>query len=190
MKKSTILLSLIIIPLALLMADCDGQGRSGASSFLFVQNFGTGGTIVPETIAADDGGADTFSLVITGDIGRTIFFSERPDRIVGTMDIAEFIALFNEAGVDSFANDPPNAVLEIVDGDGIAIAIVLLGAEFDETLGELIYSFSVLEEFPDFYSGSFSDSLGDSADGGEMSEEFISALLFIDATPVNSQITD
>ena len=54
-------------------------------SFLFVQTFGAG-----EITAADNG-----HLTLTADhlTGQTIFFSDRPERIVGTVPTEDFLGL-------------------------------------------------------------------------------------------------
>jgi hypothetical protein len=46
----------------------------------------------------------------------TIYFSDRPQRVVGHLDTAEFVGFWDD-GEDSFAEDPPNAVLAFV-GEG------------------------------------------------------------------------
>lgn len=43
----------------------------------------------------------------------TLYFSDRPYRVTGTLNTDGFVSLWHEGG-DSFANDPPNAVLELV----------------------------------------------------------------------------
>lgn len=40
----------------------------------------------------------------------TLFFSDRPQRVVGHLGTADFVGLWGE-GENSFAQDPPNAVL-------------------------------------------------------------------------------
>ena len=46
----------------------------------------------------------------------TIFFSDRPERIVGHTPTDEFVAQWGYGGDDSFAADPPNAALSILNG--------------------------------------------------------------------------
>ncbi len=45
-------------------------------------------------------------------VGSTIFFSDRPERISGHVQNAEFISHWDE-GSDNFASNPPNATLSI-----------------------------------------------------------------------------
>jgi hypothetical protein len=75
----------------------------------------------------------------------TLCFSDRPQRVVGHMSTADFVDLWGE-GDNSFATDPPNAVLAFVE-DGADVptdAVVVLS---DPTLvdGRLTYSIKVLE---------------------------------------------
>ncbi len=44
----------------------------------------------------------------------TVYFSDRPDRVVGHIGTREFVDIWDE-GADSFADDPPNAVLSFAD---------------------------------------------------------------------------
>lgn len=52
-------------------------------------------------------------LVLRNVAPATLFFSDRPQRIVGHLSTAEFVETWGE-GEDSFAEDPPNAVLSFV----------------------------------------------------------------------------
>src|SRR5579875_1027064 len=75
----------------------------------------------------------------------TLYFSDRPQRVVGHMTTAEFVELWGE-GDNSFAADPPNAVLAFVD-DGVdapADAVVVIkDPKLDD--GDLCYSVDVLD---------------------------------------------
>jgi hypothetical protein len=55
----------------------------------------------------------------------TIYFSDRPQRVVGHMTTADFVGLWGE-GENSFASDPPNAVLSFVDSRAEAPAEVVV----------------------------------------------------------------
>jgi hypothetical protein len=46
----------------------------------------------------------------------TLFFSDRPEHVVGHLSTREFVALW-AAGENSFEEDPPNAVLSFIDED-------------------------------------------------------------------------
>ena len=51
-------------------------------------------------------------LILKGVSPNTIFFSDRPDRITGHITTAQAIPKWSQ-GEDSFAADPPNAVLSV-----------------------------------------------------------------------------
>src|SRR5664280_87003 len=46
----------------------------------------------------------------------TLFFSDRPQRVVGHMSAQQFVDEWDK-GENSFAADPPNAVISFLDGD-------------------------------------------------------------------------
>jgi hypothetical protein len=54
--------------------------------------------------------ADERSITLLGLTPHTIYFSDRPERIVGHLTTERFLKWWSE-GDDSFAVDPPNAVL-------------------------------------------------------------------------------
>ncbi len=51
------------------------------------------------------------------EVPMVIYFSDRPERIVGHAPVAKFLALWDK-GPDSFVADPPNAVLSILGKTG------------------------------------------------------------------------
>jgi hypothetical protein len=53
------------------------------------------------------------ALTLTGLSPSTLYFSDRPERVVGHMTTQQFIEQWSE-GDNSFAADPPNAVLSWV----------------------------------------------------------------------------
>jgi hypothetical protein len=75
----------------------------------------------------------------------TIFFSDRPQRIAGHIGTDEFVAIWTE-GEDSFANDPPNAVLAFIEGGKKAPNdVVVTITEPRLEAYDLSYAMSVLE---------------------------------------------
>jgi hypothetical protein len=54
--------------------------------------------------------SDGKTLTLTGVTPSTLYFSDRPQRIVGHMATSDFVELWGE-GANSFEDDPPNAVL-------------------------------------------------------------------------------
>ena len=75
----------------------------------------------------------------------TLYFSDRPQRIVGHLTLAQFVDLWGQ-GENSFAEDPPNAVLAFLepDDDAPEDAVIVIK---EPRLGSdsLAYSFDVLE---------------------------------------------
>ena len=55
----------------------------------------------------------------------TLFFSDRPDRVTGHISSEEFVDSWDK-GPDSFASNPPNAVLSIFHTDMVSDVVVEL----------------------------------------------------------------
>lgn len=68
--------------------------------YLFVQN--------ASAVSLQDG-----VLTLKGIAGDTLYFSDRPDRIVGRVTTGAFVEHWG-TGDDSFKADPPNAVLAVL----------------------------------------------------------------------------
>ncbi len=83
-------------------------------------------------------------LTLHGLSPATLYFSDRPERVVGHLTPRQFVELWAE-GENSFADDPPNAVLSFLDeADSIDDAIFVLQEPRLE--GDLItYKIAVLE---------------------------------------------
>jgi hypothetical protein len=85
------------------------------------------------------------SLTLVGASPSTLYFSDRPERVVGHMTTQQFVEEWNE-GADSFASDPPNAVLSFVEpgADTPRDVVVVL---HDPTIGDdsISYAIDVLE---------------------------------------------
>jgi len=85
------------------------------------------------------------TLTLTGVTPSTLYFSDRPQRVVGHMTTADFVELWGE-GDNSFETDPPNAVLSFLEtpDDAPDDAVVVIR---DPQLvdGELSYTIEVLE---------------------------------------------
>jgi hypothetical protein len=56
-------------------------------------------------------------LTLSGVNPATLYFSDRPERVVGHLTTNQFVGQWGD-GDDSFAEDPPNAVLSFVPTDG------------------------------------------------------------------------
>jgi hypothetical protein len=57
------------------------------------------------------------TLTLEGVTPSTLYFSDRPQRIVGHMATADFVDLWGK-GDNSFETDPPNAVLSFLEPGG------------------------------------------------------------------------
>jgi len=90
--------------------------------------------------------SDGKTLTLRGITPSTLYFSDRPERVVGHMTTADFVDLW-AVGDNSFESDPPNAVLAFLEpGADVPDDVVVVLRE--PTLngdGELSYSIDVLE---------------------------------------------
>ena len=89
--------------------------------------------------------SDGATLTLRDVTPSTLFFSDRPQRVVGHMTTADFVELWGE-GDNSFEADPPNAVLSFVEpgADAPTDAVVVIKKPMLEN-GQLSYSVDVLE---------------------------------------------
>ena len=101
--------------------------------FLFIQAAQSG--------SVSEVNATTSTLVLSNVTDKTIMFSDRPNRIVSYEDTTNFIGNWS-TGPDSFAVDPPNAVLvlddEVEQREDFAI-IELFNPEYDSVADTLRY---------------------------------------------------
>jgi hypothetical protein len=90
--------------------------------------------------------SDGQTLTLRGITPSTLYFSDRPQRVVGHMSSADFVDLW-AVGDNSFEADPPNAVLAFLEPDAAAPddAVVVLTTPKLDTAGDLSYSIEVLE---------------------------------------------
>jgi hypothetical protein len=70
-----------------------------------------------------DKATNTLSLIGVSPI--TLFFADRPERIAGNMKTTAFIPFWSQ-GKDSFAKDPPNADVSIIEGSSMRQVVVVL----------------------------------------------------------------
>jgi len=91
-------------------------------------------------VESTDGG-----IVLRRVTPSTIYFSDRPQRVVGHLDTAEFVGFWDE-GEDSFAEDPPNAVLAFIgEGDDVPAEVVITISNPVLNGANLSYSATVLD---------------------------------------------
>lgn len=69
--------------------------------------------------------ADRKRLTLGGISPVTLYFTDRPERIAGTMQTGRFPSFWTE-GRDSFLSDPPNADLSILEGGELRQVVVVL----------------------------------------------------------------
>ena len=88
---------------------------------------------------------DGDTLTLQGITPSTLYFSDRPQRVVGHMTTTDFVDLWDE-GENSFEIDPPNAVLAFLepgeDAPDDAVVVIRHPRLSD---GQLSYSIEVLE---------------------------------------------
>ena len=90
--------------------------------------------------------SDGKTLTLRGITPSTLYFSDRPERVVGHLTTADFVDLW-AVGDNSFESDPPNAVLAFLEpGADVPddVVVVLREPELSGT-GELSYAIEVLE---------------------------------------------
>jgi hypothetical protein len=103
--------------------------------FLFIQHAQSG--------SVSEVNATTFTLELSDVSDKTIMFSDRPDRIVTSQSTSDFVGNWSQ-GEDSFAADPPNAVL-VLDDEEVEqrqqeIAVIeLFNPEYDSEANTLRY---------------------------------------------------
>lgn len=138
---------------------------------LFLQSFQQGG------VAPKDGEEGTYTVTLEQGLGQTIFFSDRPDRIVGTTPTAQFLQ-----SLGFQPDNPPNAALVVDRGEGETdIAVVeLLNPSYDEATHTATYDVKVLAAWEETLEVGFQE---DPADLAAFGASFGSAHLFIDDCP-------
>jgi hypothetical protein len=85
------------------------------------------------------------TITLHGLADSTVYFADRPRREIGHIPSHRFVELW-ETGANSFAIDPPNAVLSFLDENGSAPedAVVVLREPLLED-AQLTYSVEILE---------------------------------------------
>ncbi len=103
---------------------------TGEIEVLFVQSFASG------TFAESATSAGDFTLTLENGSGHTVYFSDRPERLVGSLS--------DEAFVDGRAfdsADPPNAAIVTQTGHGEdALVVELFDPAYDTATGAVSYT--------------------------------------------------
>ncbi len=111
-------------------ADPTGTSNPEEIEALFVQT--------AHSMSYDDGVLTLHSLTPTA-----LMFSDRPDRVTGHIPSGEFIGAWGQ-GEDSFASNPPNAVLSIFQADHVQDVVVVL-THPELTGADLSYGVEILD---------------------------------------------
>jgi len=86
---------------------------------------------------------DAGRIKLTGVSPTTLFFSDRPHRLTGHVPTDEFIAQWGD-GDDSFATDPPNALLSLFETNYVNDVVLVLSDPV-ESNGDLSYAVQVTD---------------------------------------------
>jgi hypothetical protein len=115
-------------------------------------------------------------LTLSEGIDHTVYFSDRPERVVGTSPTAEFLERFPFG-----ADDPPNAALVLQTGpdDTDVVVMELTAPSYDEATRTATYDAKVLSDYDDVDMTFQEDPKG----AVDLQEQFGSASLFIDDCP-------
>ena len=85
------------------------------------------------------------SVTFHGLAHSTIFFSDRPQRVVGHLTSKKFVEQWGE-GEDSFAEDPPNAVVSFLeDGDTVPEEVTMTISDPQLEGDTLTYTVDILD---------------------------------------------
>jgi hypothetical protein len=139
--------------------------------YLFVQTFRSG------TVAAKADAPGTYTVTLAEGTGQTVYFSDRPDRVVGLTPTAQFLA-----GMPFGADNPPNAALVVEPRPGeTEIAVVeLFEPRYDEATHTATYDAKVLAAYEGGADPGFTEQPGDLA---AVAPRFGAAHLLIDDCP-------
>jgi hypothetical protein len=141
-------------------------------AFLFVQ-LAEAGSWAPNP--EEDG---SYLLTLSGAGSQTLYFSDRPARIVGTVATDQFLA-----GLGFSPYQPPNAavVVQTPEGERDVLVVELYNPIYTQRFGEdgmdvLTYQAKVL----DAYQGEGLDAWVPQADDDQLPQEFSNVSVFID----------
>lgn len=142
---------------------------AGEATFLFVQSGFSSGSLS----ANPDG---TFQLTLMNAPVQTVYFADRPDRIVGVVATDRFLDIPN---FDS--HDPPNAALaiEVDAGNTDVIVFELTGVDYDAAGASPTYIAMLLEGI-DQYVQTGGGQAEEPLTADTLPQEFGSSSLFID----------
>ena len=135
---------------------------------LFVQSFQSG-SIVPS-----DDVAGRYTVTLDHGLGETIYFSDRPERIVGSTPAAAFLD-----GLGFSDDNPPNAAIltHNQEGESTLAVVELFDPVYDAATNSVTYDLQILDHWQDASDLGFAETpVGLDAIG----DTFGTAHLFID----------
>jgi hypothetical protein len=111
---------------------------SSSPATLFLQSFQSG-TIVPK-----EGEAGTWTLTLEQGLGQTLYFTDRPDRVVGATPTPQFLDALGFS-----PTNPPNAALLFEDENGNEdVSVVeLFNPHYDTATNTATYDIQLLDEY-------------------------------------------
>lgn len=113
-------------------------GFNSDIQFMFVQTFGAG------SIDAATDGVETLLLVADHVAGQTLYFSDRPERIVGMVPTEKLLGSGAESsGLGFTPENPPNAALVLPDNK--ILVVELIDPTYDASTGEIRYQLRVID---------------------------------------------
>jgi hypothetical protein len=112
------------------------EGQPEPPEMLFIQAFQSG------SVTPIEGTEGRYTLTLEQGLGYTVYFSDRPDRIVGASPTPQFLE-----GLGFPAENPPNAalVLETASGETAFAVLELFSPAYDEASHTATYEAAVLE---------------------------------------------
>ena len=113
MKKMVMRVAVLV--LALLMVACSsGKEKKMSELYMIQSSFG-------EVVGNRESG---YKLVLEEPHSEALWFADRPVRKAGYVEVKDILKIWNE-GNDSFAEDPPNAVMVMGNNHPIVIELIL-----------------------------------------------------------------
>jgi hypothetical protein len=145
------------------------SGNRRDPSLLFVQSFQSG------SIDRKDGTDDQYTLTLADGGGQTVYFSDRPGRVVGSQPTAEFLERLGFAD-----GNPPNAalVVETSPGESDVAVVELFNPIYDPISEGVTYDIVVLQNWQAELEVSLQEAPIDLA---ALAPSFGAARLFIDS---------
>ncbi len=140
MNKNTTNILLIVFVLAVAAGLAFFALNSANSpSFLFLQQAQSGTFEL-----ANNGNPDEYMLTLENVWPETTYFSDRPQRISGTMSNEEFLGLDGMFSIDN----PPNAAVVLSDASSEedVILVELMNPQYDPAAGRLIYTVKLFND--------------------------------------------